>query len=486
MKILLNRICLFVCISFLSGICANAQTLKPIKGWKYTPEKEESWNLFTDSAKKGDWEKIAQAVESYRPYKDVAAIAERELLIAKYCEIEKLIGCSYVVAKNIVAKYPGAEAALEAWTILERLALDEVSDDDELIRLVNKGNFVEIPESMEGMFRYLVALGNMQKSLNEWVEPFVKAIPDESAWRIKWDLIAALSLVGKKKTNEIIKTLALLEERAKPFPRLKTRIALQRARLLFEEKRMSEAESIYSTFGFAGRETGRALLERAWIRYYDRDFSTALGMLESLKAPYFSVSQNPEQYVLGMLAYKDLCHFSAVGSVAKSFEERYFDSIEAIKKNSPLWRNKDLMWMALQRSQYAPMADLIYHFKNDQDRIQTDKVLQGDTKKVILGKLKQAESELRERLEHQLAPELERQAEKLLDTQEQVKLIDYVASLEAYNSKKISERGSYQSEKVEKIAIEKLYWPVETEYWWSEMPQYRVLISDQCKVRGVR
>jgi hypothetical protein len=66
------------------------------------------------------------------------AIAERELLIAKYCEIEKLIGCSYVVAKNIVAKYPGAEAALEAWTILERLALDEVSDDDELIRLVTK------------------------------------------------------------------------------------------------------------------------------------------------------------------------------------------------------------------------------------------------------------------------------------------------------------------------------------------------------------
>lgn len=463
---------------------AFAQSFSEIKGWKYLPLNEKVWLEFNEQTSKADWGRFSNLVELYSLRKDELSLGEREELLAQYCKAHEWWGCLFVLSKNIAAQFPGSASAQQAWIDLELLSLKEISDEEELMRLANKGNFTEVPESVLGFLYFQVGLDNMRKGLNEWVAASFNAIPSESPWKVKLELLTLLKQLNSKKLNEAIRALELLEGRAKQWPRFANRIALQRARLLFEEKRMAEAEQIYSGYLFEGRDTAKVMLERAWIRYFDKDYSVALGMLESLKAPYFSVGQSPEQFVLSMLSYKDLCHYPSVTETAKAFEDKYFETLEHIKKNLPLHSNNELMWMVLQKPQFAPLADLVSHIRRNSKQIRDDKNLTDAIKANLLAKLKAAEADIKKRMEKKLEPELQSQADRLFEIQEQVKLIDYVSSLDAFRTKKAFEQRSYKTEKIEKIAVEKLYWPVEKEYWWKELTQFRVLISDRCNVVG--
>src|SRR4051812_26473650 len=70
-------------------------------------------------------------------------------------------------------------------------------------------------------------------------------------------------------------------------------------------------------------------------------------------------------------------------------------------------------------------------------------------------------------------------AEELIDIREQVRAIGYEAKIQSLSSSHDASK-SFVSKAIPRFEFEKLYWPVQGEFWWDEIPFYQAQISSQC------
>lgn len=133
---------------------------------------------------------------------------------------------------ELLRKNPGSMPAIGALFLLEELLQEELIVDDEIQRVLNVGNFVEVPGALLPMSLYYVFKDNRKKNLKEWQQDNYKRIPEKTYWRNRLAFYKILNLVKVGKPKQAEKELLAIEKASEKCPKFKERIRLQRAHLL--------------------------------------------------------------------------------------------------------------------------------------------------------------------------------------------------------------------------------------------------------------
>jgi len=67
---------------------------------------------------------------------------------------------------------------------------------------------------------------------------------------------------------------------------------------------------------------------------------------------------------------------------------------------------------------------------------------------------------------------------------DQIQLVDYLSGLDAFRLNAKLEKRDYQAASSVAGSFQTLFWPVNAEYWWDELKNYRVQVSDRCAEVG--
>jgi predicted negative regulator of RcsB-dependent stress response len=449
--------------------------------WSYPPVRPDLWALMQAAIKRHDFQSVlkfslkAETKTGVRPMENV----EAQLMTAEAFAEAGLTDGARRIWIDVARRFPGTNQANLALLRLSRAQATGRHPDDDLQILVNEGRQNDAPGEAGAMVAYFTALQNMKNGHDAWISPAAAKIDSESYWGRKFRFLKALDKVRAGSVDDALLELRELSADAHLEPSLKHDVDWQIARLALDKGEYDAAEAIYAGFRNYDRDLGRAMLERAWIRFYRKDYSTALGMLYSLRAPVFAPSRSPEQYLLSMLIYRDLCHYDSVQSVARDFENKFSGAFEALK-NRELSRIPELMNMVLVRADRLPTADLIHSVREEKRKMQGLSGLKDSLKKYAVA-YDRRENEIRARFEHGLREQLQSAATKLIEAREQVRLLDYVAGIEKLGVDRTPAGRDYKAEKENPLSFQKLYWPFIGEYWWGETANFRVLVSNRCQ-----
>lgn len=461
-------------------VTAKAQIFEGIANWRYMPIDPKFWEKVEQSRQKKEFlEILSLAEQKQKATKNELEQAEAQYATALACLELGYFYCTYDYSLNIVKKNPGSMPAIGSLSLLENLIQQEAVIEDEIQRTLNIGNFKEVPEDLIPMVSFYVFRDNLGRNLKEWQTESFKKISEGSYWKIRLDFFRALLLVQSGKSSAAEKYLQGLEKRAEKFPKIQQTIRLQRARLLYELGNYKDAELIYGSYMSEGREFGKILLERAWLKYFQKDYSLSLGMLESLKAPYFRTATHPEQYILSMVAYRDICHYEAVVAAHKEFEAVFKPWVDHLKEQKPLFENKALLSMVLLKAQNLRLGNMIGNIRAERDKLKTAGFTPSLSEK-LKSVYNVGEERWKDFASQALAEDLKSASIEFLEYVEQAKLLDYISGLDKFRVKARFEDRQYKAPEADNYAIQKLFWPVNGEYWRDEVNTYRVLASDRC------
>lgn len=467
------RITLFISCLFLSAV-TEAQSFNGVKNWRYIPIDANFWSEVLEKIQTKDVEDLIKNLLANSSSKsEPLNVAERKIALAYICEQVDAGYCSYFYSKYVLDKYPGSMPATLALEILERVLIKYDFDDTEIRRLVNKAAFSEVSENQLSMVNYLIFDDNLRRGLTTWADEVAPKIDPDSYWGKKLEYYQALKNISDGKIDVALNTLENLMISTDKYFRLQQEVTLQIARLYFEKGQFEKADETYLKYTSLDRNSGKALFERAWAHYHMRNYSKALGLLSALKSPFYRASENPERYILEIIIYRDLCRYNAISQSAKEFHQTYKSVIHQLKTRQNLEKNPTLMRMALQGGQVQKRADIIA-------QLRIEKSLPFIKKTPLADIYDQTERQERQNFEYELSEELKSAANRLLVVNDQMALATYVAGLDKYRFKSAFEGRDYKSEDVDRFAVDMLYWPVQGEYWWEEMSNYRILISDRC------
>lgn len=482
----------FICLGLQN---AGAQAAKPMVGWRYIAENEEFWTKHTKDLQAGAFESAAlQALDLREKAANESEKNESNLALAEAFQGLGFHQAAFELLLGIIESFPGSFAANQAFLDLSQIVPDGDFDEERLSTVINRSSPAELPPQAMAMAGYFLTLDHMKAGQVRWMSSFIPMIDPGSYWSARLDYLNALELVKAGQVEKAIAAFETLSQHPALKPGLLLNVRLQLARLHFERKDYPASEKIYSEIRSSNRNTGRILYERAWNQYYLKDYALSLGMLESLRAPYFSPSIDPEQYLLRALILRDLCHYPEVRNVSQDFNATFGPVIESIRKVRPLNREPVLMSMALVREPMRGFADVV-------DSIQKERKLftakfSSNRFAFVQKAYNKREREIKGRLDRRLEQPLRFEANRLLEMNDQLKLLDYVSGLDENRIQSLFENRGYKAEEADTLRFDTLYWPLRSpasdnvkkrnqkEFWFDEMSNLRVLISDRCEKAG--
>ena len=357
-------------------------------------------------------------------------------------------------------------------------------DEEELQQVINQAAFKDIPYAAANMLHYFTAIDNIEKSLDAWARKSLQAIEVKSYWHSRLRYAKALQAYAKNNLTQAEDILSSLASSSNIPENLLWKVQLQRARILFEQRKYYAADQIYKNTKFPPRIFGRVLLERAWAQYYLKDYSMSLGLLESLKTPALSYASDPEQYLLAMIIYREVCHYPKVALLSEEFKKRYQDTYTKILKNKNFHENFVLVWQKLNGQAYREKADVYDALYKEQQLWQDAKAsyIKSEAGKYILSLIERKLQDFDLYLKRFMMEDLKSEANRFLEYWDYIKLADYVSKLDEYRIKPMFENRKYSINLEDKRSFNTLYWPVSGEYWKEEFPYYQVLLSDRCEM----
>lgn len=457
---------------------SKGQIINLSKNWKYIPIDEKLYQKVALNSSNLN-ENIKLLFEIQDKNKSSLIGAEAQALIAQKCLVLKLYFCSYNYSLKIINDFPGTMPSYLALETLKKLLETVNFIDLDVETILSKGGFTDAPESLIGILNFYLFRHNTKLGFKHWANANIKGIPRNDYWYQKYQFLVAIDLVRKKQPHEAKKILQSITKSIDNYPELLARVNHQIARINFELKDYDGAESIYSKLVTAPREYGRALIERAWIRYLKKDYAIALGMIHSLKIPSLSQSQHPDQYKLQILILRDLCYFSEIKNIADEFKSKYENALSLIESGDDLTKSVELLNIVFQKAQWLPWAELISQIRTEKIELLSKLGHNSIIESSLLPQYELTEERLKKQLQLSLKSSLETVAEELLEVREQINLLEYLAGLDRIRPKVFHKK--VKAEEIEKYAITKIYWPQTTEFWRSEINNIKVLISDRCQ-----
>ncbi|MGE0528812.1 MAG: hypothetical protein AB7G93_20885 [Bdellovibrionales bacterium] len=469
---------------------SEAQTLRPLAGWRYIAYDADFWQPFTKDIEARAFKSAFESAHSRQDSADPAK-NESRLAMAKALRGLEYFQLAFDLLAEILETSPGSYAANEALVELSTLLPSGTFDEERLKKAINRKSFAEVPHAALPLLGYFLVIGHLEQKQTRWMKGYKKFIEPESYWMARLQYFKALNLTKENKIQDAIAALIEVENHKGANAQLKFDARLQQARLHFELADYPAAEKIYADLQSGDRNTGRILYERAWNQYYLKDYALALGMLESLKAPYFSPAIDPEQYILGSVILRDLCHYQEVKQISKTFFTSFNETLNHIRKSRPLEQSPILMSMTLVRQPFRHLADVVDLMQKESERFTRE--FKGSKYKKLAEQYAKHIGEIKGRLSRRLDQPLRSEARRLLIAADQIKLLDYVSELDKNRIQSVFESRGYKPETADTLRFEKLYWPMRTpatedssrktkkEFWFHEMPNLRVLVSDRCK-----
>lgn len=460
----------------------------PIRGWKYVPQNEDVWASYQEQLKSKSYFDLLETAqkEIKKSSKTPSQKAEAEYLEALVLKDLNYPNLTIEHLFNLIKDHPGTQVSYAALDHLNTLLPNNVFNQDEFQSLLNRGSFKEVPESTISMMAYFVVLDNMKKNLTAWIKEPLAMIEPKSFWYHQLEYFHALELVKEKKLQAAEDLFEQLERKELTPEAIKKKAALQRARLLVTRQQYDEAEKLYNRFDFGGRMMGRILFENANVRYRTKDYSTSLGMLKSLKAPYFETALNPNQYILSMMIFRDLCYYQAVKFNAAEFDKKFGNLVKLLKEGKDPQQSVILMRMALQNGKLKPYADVVDGVRKESARIENDSAIPKTVRTKYKNTLKQIENRVQAKLRVPLQKKLKELANEVIEVSEKIKLLDYIAGLDQFRLKSNYENREYKANAADNFSFDKLYWPVNDEYWHDEFTKYKVILADRCEADSIK
>ena len=223
------------------------------------------------------------------------------------------------------------------------------------------------------------------------------------------------------------------------------------------------------------------LLERAWTKYYQKEYGKALGLLVALEAPYFDSSRTPEPYILKMLMYKELCYYDSALSVVGEFNKHFGPSIQAIRKRSELRRDQVLVNLSVLDQSIEKWVNFLQLLKDEKKNLENYNwehyTFLKNSKRTYDFEM----NRVRNQLDWILKDKVRKSADNLLDWEEQLTFLDYQTRLDSLRVIKPKSEVPYRSEVISHSKFDKAYWTNQGEIWFDELEDYKVFVESQCE-----
>jgi hypothetical protein len=472
-----------------AGVPSGSTTDVPIEDkkllpYKYVPVDPDYWQDVEDKLTDNNNIKVIQKGLSLSEEFGADTDDAIEGLLATGIALKnmKLYYASTLILTDVIKKKISSEMAQKALFELGQIDQEALIDPQDVIDdLLNSNEFGELHPDVQSFVSYYTGMSDLINGFRDWAKKESDNVKENSFWGQKTIYLKGLSEVAQNKLDEAEARFSRLSQAETTSNYFKKRSLLQIARISFERKDYTKANQIYHDLReFPPREKGRILLERAWSLFYLRNYSEALGLLQALKSPVYMVSATPERYILEMLIYKELCYYDKVSEVAKEYYEVFGQSLKNIKKRRDLKKDTALAHMALTNMRLQEQANFIDMLRDEVRTVEDINLKDYAYFKDIIKKYQDKDKEVQQRLYLKMESILPQAAEEVIDSEEQVKFLDYTAKLDALRIARPGEDRNYKAEKMSYVKFDKVFWPVENEFWIDELDDYRVLIKSQC------
>jgi len=305
------------------------------------------------------------------------------------------------------------------------------------------------------------------------------------------------------------------ERQAQEFEALKDMSLMNIARIYYGILRYDTAESFYSKVDRDSPFWPQSLFERSWNAFMQNDLNLTLGLLLTVRSPYFSDEEfNPETTILRALTFFNFCQHKEVEKILLEFEGDYapmkaemktfldqYGSEEGRKLSDQAYEayfekkhgdsklSKALFIRILRNND---LADLVHHL----DLLEEEEALIDAQKSVwkdsVGTHLKKVMAEDRERYKRRaslvLIQEMSDEYKRLNDLTTQSEIIRF----EVVDAQRLDYEYKMQNPEVESAADKKIdfatsrevtYWPFNGEFWKDELGYYRYTEEASCEYK---
>ncbi|MDZ4677100.1 MAG: hypothetical protein SGI74_06270 [Oligoflexia bacterium] len=474
------KIKIFLFIFFISLTC---QGQLPV----YKPVNPEFWKEIESSLKDLNYENMIEiAIDQYRATKkDSLENAEAKVAIAMALQKKGFNFAATGIQSEVIKAKIGTEVAALAMSGVEEAVRKFPVDEDSLIgEIVVDIEHALLPPATQDFVNFEQGMFNMLRGFTKWGEENFKKITLDSYWDFKIKYLTALGEVARDRIDSAIERFSGIANNQAAPEDIKSAAGHQWARLIFEKGDHAKAYTLFKNVKLNPREKGLILIERAWAKYYEKDYSKALGLLAALEAPIFDTSRTPEPYILKMIMYKELCYFDSVYEVMKEFKQRFQASMTAINKRKDLRKDQMIINISVLDQRIQKWVNLLNSLKaeyaNLNDTGWEDYFFYPIVKKRYEAKIK----EVNERLDWILQDKTRETAEQLIDWQEQLNFLDYQTRLDSLRINRGGSELKYSPEEIPHLSFEKIYWTGTGEFWLDELEDYKVFIESRCSQSG--
>ena len=360
---------------------------------------------------------------------------------------------------------------------------DETLLDD---RLIIDSDFGYLPPTAAGFVRYHQGLADLRSNKTEWAQRLFSAIPKRTAYAARATYALGVENLRRGRDGEAIKGFRKALNHAYATREVRNLARLALARALYDRERYDAADAMYQKVEVPEFTTseGQVILERAWTAYWRDAHRESMGLLYALEAPSYEELYAPEKYLLRALIFKKLCHYIPAKRAIRRFRLTYGPTLDNIKRRIDLREDESLRRAALNED--PTLKRLFDHRRALAKELRALDNIGADWRKVGLNQSLRKIYELAAqkadlKIDNRLAVVTRIAAEKLVEFEEQMYLLDYEIGLAIYRRLKEerARRGTETSIEIPIAGPEAIY-PFVGEFWNDEIANFDFLIQNRC------
>lgn len=394
-----------------------------------------------------------------------------------------LTHASNVAYRDVAEGRRNEDLVITALRGLERAVQGGHSDEDLLVRgFIAGSDFGTLPEDIAGFVLYEQGRDNARRGLVGWARERFTLIPESSPYRARGMLANAVLLIEENKLNEaeVVLREASRQEAADGLARATALHTL--AQVLFERGSYDEALRVLDRVNPRFVRESDLLLEKAWAEYYRGNSRRSLGLLLALDAPAYALALAPERYILAALGYRRLCHYNLARDNALELRRRHGDALRALRNGDDPEEVPDVRSAALRQGEARRLALLVATLEAEKERLGDLEGALGARLHAFLERMYDNSLEdLRLKVKVALRLEAEAIAQQLLDSDEQVALLEHELSVDLLRGRRRpTALVELSQESVRPIRGPKAIYAFDGEYWTDELQDLIVVVEDRC------
>ena len=350
--------------------------------------------------------------------------------------------------------------------------------------LIYDSDFGVLPPVLNSWVQYVQGLYDYLNGNTEWGEKHFKQIDKASPYALEAQYVRAVNAVREKHDDEATDAFASITDSSVKSVATKNRSRLALARMLFDRGYYTDAIGLYDKVDQVDLSYEQALIlgEKAWSAYYLRDYTRALGFLHALGAPSYENYFLPEVYLLRGLVFKDLCHYLSAKNVVRAFRFKYGRSIEQLMQRQPMEQIGRIRQAATAHGSISRRTRFLQSLRHELDALDDEGGAWESSG--LLTYLRSVYS--KSLIDHtgRWRDEFKRAGDavalRLLDTAEQINLLDYEVSMDIYKPFDPKTAKAPETEHVMPDSTHNVLYEFDGEYWNDELRGYQYFITSQC------